>query len=316
MTSAADPASSPSSPSSPTQRRLFAVNAERASRAALVALWASLLLTAGPALATALDRSDRSLQVVASLGLWVAWVGTLVAVLLPRTVSLTAARILVPAAVPVLGWAVWAQPSGDDAATSLAIVGLGTTAAATVLVLSPFVGDLFVNGSSYGAERRLPLRPPGALLAGPVPLAWAVCVAGATAGPLLLAAGHWVPGGAATALGLPASAATARALHGLARRWLVFGPAGFGGHDPLTLTEPVLCTRRTVQRIGPAAAGTDATDLTAGALGLALQVDLSEPVDASRRSPAGTVELSSFLVAPSRPGVVLREARQRRLRVA
>ena len=34
-------------------------------------------------------------------------------------------------------------------------------------------GEAFVDGSSYGDERRMPLRPPVAVLAGPVPLAWA-----------------------------------------------------------------------------------------------------------------------------------------------
>jgi hypothetical protein len=86
----------------------------------------------------------------------------------------------------------------------------------------------------------------------------------------------------------------------------------------MTLAEPLFSPRRLVRRVGPALADTAATDLTAGALGLALQVDLSEPTmtaPASRRGPAEPVELTSFLVTPSRPGAVLREARRRRLPV-
>jgi hypothetical protein len=178
------------------------------------------------------------------------------------------------------------------------------------------VGELFVNGSSYGDERRLPLRPPALLLLGPVPLAWAVCVAGVVAGPLLVADGRWLVGVPVTLAGLALAAGAARALHGLARRWLVLVPAGLVVHDPLTLVEPVLCTRRLVARLHAAPADTTALDLTAGARGLALQVDLTEAVPAARRQPAGEpVELVSFLVAPSRPGETLRAAGGRRLPV-
>jgi hypothetical protein len=275
--------------------------------------WASLAVSAGPTLAAALDPRSRPVQLVASVMLWAAWAGALGAGLVPRTVSLTAVRIVMPAAVPVLGWSVLATKDGGVRLDGL--LGLGTAAAVTVLVLSAVVGDLFVNGSSYGEERRLPLRPPAPLLLGPIPLAWAACVAGAVTGPLLLAAGQWVVGAVVTLAGAAATVGAARALHGLARRWLVLVPAGLVVHDPLTLAEPALCTRRLVRRLGPAPAGTDATDLTAGALGLALQVDLAEPLPATRTRPAETLELTSFLVAPSRPGEVLRAARARRLPV-
>jgi hypothetical protein len=280
-------------------------------------LWASLLLSAGPALAAALDVQDRPVQLVASLGLWAVWIGALGATLVPRTVTLTAVRIVVPAALPATAWALLS--TAPDGVRLDALVGAGTAAAATIVVLTAFVGDGFVNGSSYGDERRLPLRPPALLLAGPVPLAWAVVVVGAVAGPLLLAAGRWVPGAIATVVGVPAAAGAVRSLHTLARRWLVFVPAGFVIHDPMTLAEPVLCTRRTVTHLGPAPADTTATDLTAGALGLAIEVELAEPAPAVLRArsgrEAGTLELTSFLVAPSRPGEVLREARRRRMTV-
>jgi hypothetical protein len=293
---------------------------EQVGRGVVVALWASLLLTAAPALAAALDDRARSVQIVASLGLWAAWAGALGAALVPRTVTLTAVRIVMPAAVPAAAWALWVTgPGRDDGVRVDAAAGLATAAALTVLVLAAFVGDGFVNGSSYGDERRLPLRPPAPLVFGPVPLAWAACVAGAVAGPLLLAAGSPVGGGLALVAGWAVAAATARALHGLARRWLVFVPAGFVVHDPLTLTDPVLCTRTQVRRIGPAAADTDAADFTAGALGLALQVDLASPAPAVPRArgragaPAEATGVDAFLVTPSRPGETLRVARSRRI---
>jgi hypothetical protein len=309
----ASPTGSPSPPSSPTQRRLPTVSPAQAARSAITVGWASLVLSAGPTLAAALDPRDRPFQVVASVGLWLAWTAAFAASLVPRTVSLTAVRIVMPAAVPVLAWAVAVTREGGVRIDGL--IGLGTAVAVTVLVLSAVVGDAFVNGSSYGDERRLPLRPPATLLAGPVPLAWAACLAGASTGPLLLAAGRWVAGIPATAVGFAVVALAVRALHGLARRWLVLVPAGVVVHDPLTLAEPVLCTRRLIRRIAPAPAGSDATDLTAGALGLALQIELTEPLPATGTRPAATMELASFLVAPSRPGEVLRAAHARRLPV-
>jgi hypothetical protein len=307
------PTGSPTTPSSPTQRRLPTVTPERAGRWVVLAAWAALLVTAGPALADALAGHGRAGQVVASTGLWAAWAGVIGALLVPRTVSLTGVRMVVPAAVPATAWA--AVATGGDGLRADAVAGLVLALVAAGITLSALVGDAFVNGSSYGDERRFPLRAPTPLLAGPIPLAWAAGVAGVVTGPLLLAAGNLPAGIPALVVGLPVAAVTARALHGLARRWLVFVPAGFVVHDPLTLAEPVLCTRHSVARVAPALAGTEALDLTAGASGLAVQVDLSAPAPAARRSPAETVELTSFLVAPTRPGAVLREARRRRLPV-
>ena len=104
----------------------------------------------------------------------------------------------------------------------------------------PTTGDVLLNGSSYGHERRLPLRVPGPVLLGPLVLAWAAIVAPLVAGPLLLAARAWIAGAAVLVLGLPLAAVGVRSLHGLARRWLVLVPAGLVLHDHQALVEPVL----------------------------------------------------------------------------
>ena len=294
--------------------------AERYGRWLLLAVWGSLVLSAGPVLASALDARSRPVQVVASLGLWVAWATMLGAMLVPRTISLTVMRIVVPVAVPTLIWANLDVPTTD----ALGLAGLGTAVAATVVALSAFVGDGFVNGSSYGDERRMPLRPPGRLLAGPIPLAWAACAGGAVAGPLRLAAGSYIAGAVAVVVGGPVVYVAGRALHGLSRRWVVFVPAGFVLHDLMVLQEPILVPRRQLRRVGPALADTQATDYTAGALGLALQVDLAEPFSVTpvldpaggrRKATREAVEVQSLLFAPSRPGAVLAEAARRRVPV-
>ena len=90
----------------------------------------------------------------------------LVAALVPATVSLTTVRLLAPGpaviAAMVLvadpGWpARWPSPWEP----SLALVAF-----------RPEVGRTFVQASAYGDEARYPLRPPGAVLLGPLPLLW------------------------------------------------------------------------------------------------------------------------------------------------
>lgn len=275
--------------------------------------WLVLPLVSGPALGDALNGASRPVQVVASVGLWTGWAAVLVATLVPATVSLTALRVVAPAAVVAAGAALAA---GD--ASAAATVGLAGALAAALAAFWPGTGETFVDGSSYGDERRMPLRVPGPLLAGPLMVVWAIAAAGVCAGPLLLAARQWAGGAVAVAAGLPAAWFALRAMHRLARRWVVFVPNGMVVHDPLALAEPVLLRRAAVRWFGPAPADTTALDLTRGALGLALEIDVTPPVDLLLARPGrdGTVEATetgALLITPTRPGAVLDEARRRRM---
>lgn len=289
-------------------------------RWATAVCWFVLPLVAGPSFGDALDPRSRAVQLVAEVGLWGLWAAGLVAALVPSTVSLTIIRVLAPASVVAALWAALVVPDGAATPESLA---LGFTTLAAVVALSAPVGDRFVNGSSYGDERRMPLRPPGALLLGPVPLTWAVVVAGGVAGPMLLAVRSWVAGAVLLVVGWTAAALGARSLHGLARRWLVFVPAGVVVVDRMALTDSFLVQRQHVDSLGPAPADTRALDLTAGALGLALELRLTRP-DQVTPAPGGwrgadavePVEVDAVLVAPTRPGWALDEARRRRLLVS
>lgn len=283
-------------------------------------LWIVMPFVAGPAFADALVDRSRPVQLVLSTGLWMVWAAALLALLVPRTVSLTVCRIIVPASVPAAFAALLAAPT--IGATQL--VAVFAALATTIVVLAPSTGHVMVNGSSYGDERRFPLRAPAALLLGPIELAWVVCVAGAVSGPWLLAAQAWFAGGAALLVGWPACFVAARALHGLARRWIVFVPAGFVLHDQMAVADPVLMPRKLVRSIGPALADTTATDFTLGSMGLALQVDLHEPLTVAplpRRTAPGqrpaleSVDVDALLFTPTRPGALLHEARARRLPV-
>jgi hypothetical protein len=285
----------------------------------LRAAWVILPFTAGPLFAAALSDRSRAVEVVSSILLWGGWVLGLTASLVPRTVSLTVVRIVALAAPLGALWAAIVDAPDELGATSAAVAVVSSSLAAAA-AFSPFTGDEFVNGSSYGSERRFALRVPPVLLAGPVPLAWAATIAGVAAGPLLLAARRWAVGGVVLVVGVGAAVLAARALHGLARRWVVFVPAGVVLHDPLGLPEPVLLPRRMVRRLGAARADTaaGAHDLTQRAPGLAVEVELVEPLPVGvrrTRREVGTVDVDRVLFTPTRPGAVVAEAARRRLAI-
>lgn len=302
--------------------------AQAVATGALVGAWALLPLTAGEALAAAADGRSTAVATTLAVLAWATWTGSLVALLVPRTSSLTAARLVVPTAAPAVAWAV----VDAEATDALSLVGLTLAVAAAGLVLTAAVGDRFANGSSYGDERRFLLRPPIPAVAGPLELLWAAMAGAVVAGPLLLAARQWMAGGLVLAAAVPLVAFGVRAAHGLSRRWLVLVPAGLVVHDPMALLDTVLVQRAQVARLGPAPADTTATDLTMGAAGLALELDLTEPTEALALTSRGLGEqavevqpgleeatervlLQRLLVTPSRPGAFLRAAAERRLPV-
>ena len=278
----------------------------------LRALWLALPLTVGPAVEDALSGASTPVGGVAALGLWLAWAAVLLALLVPRIVSLTVLRVALPALVAVALTA--AVRGGVEAVDVLAV-----TVAAVVVVVGawPTVGADLVDGSSYGPERRLPLRVPPAIALGPAPLAVVVLLAGVSVGPLLLAARQWLLGGLVLVVGGGLAVLAARSLHALSRRFLVFVPGGVVVHDPMTLVEPVLLSKASLASIGPAPADTDADDLTMGAGGLVVELQLQQPADLVRRRPGRApdevVSTAGVLVAPTRTAAVLAEAEAREL---
>ncbi|MEY2405010.1 MAG: hypothetical protein QOD38_2561 [Acidimicrobiaceae bacterium] len=262
-------------------------------------------LTVGPAIAHGLHSASTPVQIVAAAMAWTAWGAVLVALLVPRTVSLTALRIGAPAALAV---AIWVSVRSGLGVTEVVALAWTAAIAAAVLFL-PVIADAFVDGSSYGPERRMTLRVPGTLLLGPVELTWLATVAAFVAGPLLLAAKAWIAGALALVIGAVVAWFGLQALHRLSRRWLVFVPAGVVLHDPVVLGEALLFPKRMVRSLGPAAPDSTATDVTGRALGLVLEVQLTEA------SKVRSVDTDRLLFSPARPGALLREARERGLPV-
>jgi hypothetical protein len=269
-----------------------------------------LLLASVPAFTSALDGRSGAVQVVAAAGLWLAWAVGLVATLVPSPASLTVVRVLAPGA-PVA--AVAAAVAGADGVAAVVAIAVGVLV--VVMAFTAEVGQAFVQASAYGDEARFPLRPPGPLVAGPLELAWLVTAATA-AGPMLLAARAWVAGAVVTAVGIPLVPIALRRFHRLSLRWFVFVPAGVVVRDPLVLADTAMIRRAAVAALHLAPATTTATDLTAKALGPAVEVTLAGSANvlmaATFAERSGhNVPVAAFLVSPSRPGRLLAEAERR-----
>lgn len=267
-------------------------------------LWVAQVVVVGTSVGDALDARSRSVQLVASIGCWAVWGLVLVASLVPTTVSLTAVRMTVPTTVPV---AIVAWSAGASAAAG--IVALAGGLVLTVLVMSGDVGEAFAQGSAYGDERRLPLRPPAAVLLA-LPVVWSLLTGSLLAGPLLLAAHQWVLGIVISGLATGLTVVLPRRFHRLSRRWLVIVPAGLVVHDHVVLAETVMVARANLEAAGLALVGTGAANLTGNAPGPVVEVrvrDLETVVLAAPpRGQTKALHVQSFLVSPTRPGRALR----------
>lgn len=273
-------------------------------------LWAGLPFTTGPALAGALDSASRPVQLVASTLLWLGWAVGMVATFAPHPLALTALRVVAPAAV------VGAMAAAAGGEPSALAVAWATVACAWAF--APAIGAMCVNGPAYPNERRFLLRPPGPLLAGPLPLAWALAVAGIAAGPLVLAAKQWVLGGVVLLVGWPVAGLLLKSMHNLSRRWAVFVPAGVVLHDPVVLFDPTLFRRQDITAFRPAtAADTGSYDLSQRAPGLGIQLELAETTTVTLLKPGRregvAIHATGLRFTPTRPGAALEEARRRRL---
>ncbi|MEW6475940.1 MAG: hypothetical protein AB1679_27095 [Actinomycetota bacterium] len=276
--------------------------------------WASLVITAGPAAADAVDSWSSAPRAVASLLLWATWAAALLASFAPRPLGLTLLRVAAPVAVVL---AVAAVPATGAAEGLAAVAG---TAVAAWLAFTPAVGYRFVNGAAYGEERRYPLRVPPALLLGPLPLAVALLAAGVAAGPLLLADERWVAGATALALAVPVVRTAARSVYALSQRWAVLVPAGIVLKDPLTLVDPVLFPRERIASLRPlpfpTAPADDILDLRLGAVAGSLVLELTDEAQLFRvlgRQRGGeAVKARRLAFSPRQPDALLTEAATRR----
>ncbi len=282
-------------------------------------IWLLASVVIGNGLAQGLDGRPSGASLIVEILLWIAWFVVLVAVLTPSPRSLTVARIAGPAAVGVAlistlsaGW------------TASAILAIGFASLFSAVVFLPTFGDQMINGSAYGSERRMALRPTAIILLGPAQVAWLLVFAGLVTGPMLLLGERYVLAMIAGLIGAVAVWAGGRVLHQLSKRWIVFVPAGFVIHDPMQVVDAILFRRNEVKALGPAfaEAPTDdqpetRRDLSGGALGLALEVELKQPTPVTLRERGGmaNVELANIVFSPTLPGAMLSEARIRGMKI-
>ncbi|MCB0971401.1 MAG: hypothetical protein KDA97_07785 [Acidimicrobiales bacterium] len=278
--------------------------------------WVLLAVASGPTGADALDGAPTAATVLVATAAWTAWGAVVVALGVPRTTSLTVVRTLVPLA-PVA--AVGAVAAGSDpSALDAAVLGLSTATA--TWAFAPFVTDEFVDGSSYGPERRFAVRTPVPVAAVAI-VAWSVATAVLAAAVVSATAGRWALAAAASVGTAAVATLVVRSIHQLSRRWLVLVPTGLVVHDPLELAEAQLLPRRSLRAVGPAAAdapdGATTLDLTGGAVGLAMALVLAEPVDLAVREGQGAAitHADRLLVTPLRPAALLAAAEAHRLPV-
>ncbi len=283
--------------------------------------WIVLPFTLGPLLATAVGGLDPPVRTVVSLEAWVAWTVAMVAAFIAHPAALTALRLGAGAA---LGAAAAAASSALTLGGGVGVVALTAAVAAAALSFSTPVAYRWVNGFAYPNERRFPLRTPAPLLFGPLALTAAAICAGIAGGPLLIAADRIVLGVAATVVGWPLAWLLARSVHNLARRWVVFVPAGVVLHDPMALVDPVLFSRQNITGLtagrgvsGENGPSGEIVDLSLRAPGLALRLTFSPATSLSLLRPGHRlgrqVKVTSLVFTPVRPGQVMQEARRRRL---
>jgi len=282
-------------------------------------VWLALPLVAGSAAARAFEDLGTAVGVVGAALLWLGWGAGLIAVLAPRPLGLTAIRVVAPTFVVLA----LVSASTGSASTMAAWDALIVTLVASVLVADPQFAVHSVNGVSYGDERRHPLRTPPGLYFAPIPLARALVAVGIAAGPLLLADGATVAGLVSIVLGWPLAAIAARALHALARRWVVLVPAGVVVVDGMTIADPVLFVRQHLRALRAVDATvpipTGALDLRLGASWGSIMFELDGSADLVRSAGRGrtqeTLQPDAILVAVAARRALLDAAAQRRVRV-
>jgi hypothetical protein len=276
--------------------------------------WLLVAIVGGEAVEQAVAGRSDAVRWTAGVGGWASWTVIMLALVIASVRTLTVVRVGAPVAA---GVTIAAGVGGADA---VSLLGLGVPATiAVVAVFTAEFGRSFIQASAYGDEERFPLRPPVAVAAAAVMtwLLWSACV---VAGPLLLAARSWIAGVVVTVAAVGGAALLGPRWHRLARRWLVFVPAGVVLHDPVVLADTVSMRTAQIASIRLAPSDTDAADLTGPASGYALEMQLAQSITVvfafTPKEPNGrAIHLTAMLVAPSRPGLALAAAARRRLPV-
>ena len=238
--------------------------------------------------------------------LWTLWAIVTIALWILHPLSLTVARCVAPVIMVhlIVGF-------GDANSTAWAIAGVICAILASLVIFNSEYGNLHVQAGAYGDERRFLLRIPVSLFI-PVGLVYLLLVAAVTFTPLLLADEQWVLGGVVLVLSGGLLWKLAPRLYQLAKRWLVFVPAGIVIHDSTMLSEVLMLRKGQVLSIELAPSESQAIDLSGFTRGIPLEVGMREIIDV-RLTPfaarilktTDALHVQAFLIAPTRPTQVM-----------
>ena len=285
-----------------------------------IVVWIIQPFTSGTLIGDALSNADDPFRTAVSVAAWALWLVVLVAMAVPRPVTLTIARLGAAGGLAASLWAAWdVDRNHPDTSTAVLAIGVIAAIVAVATINLPGVADRFLDGVSYGEEARFALRAPGPVLLIALVPSTIIVVVGATAGPLLLADEQWVAGVIVTIVGLAAAWFPLNALHRLTNRFLVFVPNGLVVHDLTQLREPVLFVKREIAGLAPAPADTTAKDISAAALGLVLELRFSKAIElpfVTGRTTTDNEKVRSLLVSPTRPKAVMETALDRGITIA
>lgn len=277
------------------------------------AAWLVVAVLGGQALGGALEERSRAVQLAGTIGSWAGWTIGAGALAVAGLVPLTLARAIIPGSLVVAAAALF---GGAEPGEAIALVVPASVA--TALVGSAEFGRVYIQSSAYGDERRFGLRPPIGYLAA-AGASWLATATAVVVAPLAWAAQGWIVAVITSAAAVAGLVLLPVRWHQLSRRWLVLVPAGVVVHDPVVLNDTLMMPFRTVAAIElgePGLATRRAADLTGPTPGLAVEITLNTLTTAvfaaTPRNPTGTaIHLSALLVSPTRPGAVIKAARQR-----
>ena len=278
--------------------------------AALTELWGPRIFWLAVAVAGAwsiggtLDGRSTAVRTTVTIGAWLVWGIGVVALVVPSALGLTVMRMVsaLGCGAAALSWIAGASPIRGALFVACALV-------CSVLVGGADFGQQCVQASAYGDEQRFLLRPPAAFLP-PIAVAGLAWVAAVLAAPLLLASRQWIVGIVVAIVAVLLTMLLLPRFNALARRWLVFVPAGLVVHDQVVLGETLMVPRAELDGIDLALAGTEAADFTGPAAGHAVEIRLRSMGNAllapTKAAPRGVaLHMQSFIVAPTRPGLAL-----------
>lgn len=253
----------------------------------------------------------RDATAISQWVVWCSWAMVAVAVLVPHPLSLTAIRFFAPMITVHAAYRL--TTSGDPLFESGerswgAVGGLVVLVAVTAAAFLARYGQVHAQAAAYGHEMRYLLRPPIAVLL-PLALLWVLV---ATAAAVSTYSSSLTAVITALVIAVALAYFSMRRALVLARRWLVFVPAGIAIHDPLVLRDTFMVRTHDVRGLLAAKPGTEAFDTTCTTRGQSLELVLSHPHDVSLSEfgariskTLDRIHVTSLLVAPSQPALAL-----------